>query len=186
MKANQAIYRVATMCRVLDVSTSGYYAWRRRGPSERARGDEVLMARIRAIHARSRETYGAPRVHAELAAGGVRVGLKRVARLMRRAKLRGVSRRKGVRTTIRQPEARPAPDLVQRNFAARGPDRLWVADITYIPTAAGFLFLSVVLDAYKSPGGGLGYGQSSPNRAGPGRPGDGPVATSAAGSRASL
>jgi putative transposase len=136
------------MCRVLGVSTSGYYAWRRRGASARARGDEALKGRIRAIHARSRGTYGAPRVHAELVEQGVRLSPKRVARLMREAGLRGVSRRKGPRTTIRQLNARPAPDLVERNFTAPAPDRLWVADITYIPTASGFLFLAVVVDAF--------------------------------------
>ena len=142
------MYRVATMCRVLGVSTSGYYAWRSRHSSARAREDEALKARIRAIHAYSGGTYGVPRVHVELVDQGVRVSRKRVARLMREAGLRGVSRRKGPRTTIRQPDARPAPDLVERNFTASAPDRLWVADITYIPTASGFLFLAVVLDAF--------------------------------------
>ena len=142
------MYHVATLCRVLGVSPSGYYAWQSRPRSERARQDETLTDRIRAIHERSRGTYGVPRIHAELAAAGIAVGRKRVARLMRAAGLEGVSRRKGRRTTLRDREARPAPDLVQREFAAEGPDRLWVADITYIPTWAGFLFLAVVLDAW--------------------------------------
>lgn len=106
------------------------------------------MQRIRWIHLRSRGTYGVPRIHAELADEGVRVGRKRVARLMRTAGLRGVSRRKYVRTTIREARSRPAPDLVQRNFMAAGPNRLWVADITYISTWAGNLYLAVVLDAW--------------------------------------
>jgi len=148
MKANQAIHRIATMCRMLGVSTSGYYAWRGRAPSARATSDAVLLERIRSIHAKSRGTYGVPRVHAELAAEGEHVGRKRVARLMRQAGLAGASRRKGCWTTRRDPNARPAPDLVQRAFAAQGPDRLWVADITYIPTWAGFLYLAVVLDAF--------------------------------------
>ncbi len=148
MKANQASYPVATLCRVLEVSTSGYYAWLSRPPSRRSREDVVLMQRIRWIHLRSRGTYGAPRIHAELADEGVRVGRKRVARLMRTAGLRGVSRRKYVRTTIREARSRPAPDLVQRNFMAAGPNRLWVADITYISTWAGNLYLAVVLDAW--------------------------------------
>ena len=93
-------------------------------------------------------TYGVPRVHAELEAEGVRVGRKRVARLMRGAGLAGVSRRKGARTTQHRQEARPAPDLVDRNFTAEAPDRLWVADITYVPTWAGFLYLAVALDAF--------------------------------------
>ncbi len=136
------------MCRLLDVSTSGYYAWRGRGPSDRAAGDARLLDRIRRIHATSRGTYGVPRIHAELVAEGVRLGRKRVARLMRAAGLSGVSRRKGPRTTQRREGARPAPDLVERNFTAERPDQLWVADITYIPTWVGFLYLAVVLDAF--------------------------------------
>ena len=103
---------------------------------------------IEAIHRRSRATYGVPRVHAELRAEGTRVGRKRVARLMRRAGLEGASRRKRAWTTKRDREARPAPDLVERDFSSDGPDRLWVADITYIPTWSGFLYLAVVLDAW--------------------------------------
>ncbi len=148
MKANQAVYRIATACRVLGVSPSGYYAWRMRATSARAIADATLCDRIRGIHTRSRATYGVPRVHAELRAAGTRVGRKRIARLMRAAGLQGVSRRKGCRTTIRDRDARPAPDLVQRAFTAEGPDRLWVADITYVPTWAGFLYLAVVLDAF--------------------------------------
>jgi putative transposase len=136
------------MCRVLSVSPSGYYAWRKRPLSARARADVELTAQIQAIHRESRGTYGAPRVHAELAAQGQRLGRKRVARLMRSAGVRGVSRRKQFVTTRRDEAARPAADLVQRQFAVAGPNRLWVADITYIATAAGFLFLAVVLDAW--------------------------------------
>jgi putative transposase len=146
--AHQADHRVATMCRVLGVSPSGYYAWRKRPLSARARADVQLSAQIAAIHRESRGTYGAPRVHAELAGQGVLVGRKRVARLMRHAKLHGVSRRRQFRTTQRDAMARPAPDLVQRQFAAPGPNHLWVADITYIRTGAGFLFLAVVLDVW--------------------------------------
>ena len=148
VSANQAIYRTATMCRVLEVSTSGYYAWCKRSPSARAQADAELTSRMNAIHERSHETYGAPRVHAELEAEGIQVGRKRVARLMRTAGLVGVSRRKWITTTVRDRNARPAPDLVERNFVAPGPNRLWVADITYIPTWAGFLYLAVVLDAF--------------------------------------
>ena len=136
------------MCRVLEVSTSGYYAWCKRSPSARAQADAELTSRMNAIHERSHETYGAPRVHAELEAEGIQVGRKRVARLMRTAGLVGVSRRKWITTTVRDRNARPAPDLVERNFVAPGPNRLWVADITYIPTWAGFLYLAVVLDAF--------------------------------------
>jgi putative transposase len=142
------VYRVTTMCRVLDVSTSGYYAWLKREPSRRAREEEALEERIKQIHRRSQGTYGVPRVHAELRAQGIRVSRKRVAKLMRRNELVGVSRRKPARTTIRGERQRPAPDLVNREFSAPRPDRLWVADITYVPTWAGFLYLAVVLDAF--------------------------------------
>jgi putative transposase len=133
---------------VLGVSRSGYYAWRDRPASERARRDAALSSELHVIHACTRGTYGVPRVHAELRDRGTRVGRKRVARLMRAAGLAGVSRRKGTFTTTRAKDARPVPDLVTRNFTAPGPDRLWVADITYIPTWAGFLYLAVVLDAW--------------------------------------
>lgn len=136
------------MCRVLGVSPSGYYAWRKRLLSARARADIALMAEIEAIHRVSRGTYGAPRIHAELRALGVHVGRKRVARLMRALGVQGVSRCKGPRTTVRDPAAAPAPDLVGRTFTVPGPDRLWVADITYVPTWRGFLYLAVVLDAW--------------------------------------
>jgi len=142
------MYAIATMCRVLGVSTSGYYAWLRRPPSARARADEELSLRIHAIHQRSRATYGAPRIHAELAVEGLHIGRKRIARLMNAAGLYGVSRRKWITTTTRDRAARPAPDLVERNFTAASTNRLWVADITYIPTWAGFLYLAVVLDAF--------------------------------------
>ena len=141
MSAHQAEFRIATMARVLGVSTSGYYAWRRRPASARVQADADLTARVEAIHTRSRGTYGAPRVHAELAAAGVAVSRKRVARVMRAAGIAGVSRRRVV-------EARPAPDLVERCFAADVPNRLWLADITYVPTLAGFLYLAIVLDVF--------------------------------------
>jgi len=148
VKAHQAEHRIATTCRVLGVSPSGYYAWRHRPLSGRARADVTMAAQVEAIHGQSRGTYGAPRVHAELRAEGVLVGRKRVARLMRAAGLQGVSRRKWVTTTQRDPADRPALDLVDRAFVAPGPNRLWVADITYIPTWAGFLYLAVVLDVW--------------------------------------
>ena len=147
MTAHQAIHPVAALCRTLGVSPSGYYAWGKRPLSPRARADVELSALIAGIHREWRGTYGAPRVHAELAAQGSHIGRKRVARLMRTAQLQGVSRRK-FRTTIRDEAAQPAPDLVDRQFTTAGPDRLWVADITYIPTWAGFLYLAVVLDAW--------------------------------------
>jgi putative transposase len=148
VSAHQAVYPIVTMCRVLGVSPSGYYAWRKRPPSRRTQADQILTEKIRRIHKRSQGTYGAPRIQAELADNGVLVGCKRVARLLRAADLQGVSRRKGPRTTRRQPGAQPAPDLVQRDFTATGPDELWVADITYVATWAGWLYLAVVLDAW--------------------------------------
>ncbi len=148
MSAHRAVHSITTMGRVLAVSPSGYHAWRTRAPSARARDDGQLTARIRAIHTHSRGTYGAPRIQAELAATGTRVGRKRVARLMRRAGVRGVSRRKWIRTTVRDRARRPAPDLVQRAFTAAGPNQLWVADVTYISTGTGFLDVAVVLDAW--------------------------------------
>jgi len=142
------MYPVTTMCRLLDVSTSGYYEWRKRRPSDRALEDRALMEMISEIHTMSRGAYGAPMIHAELADRGVHVGRKRVARLMKAAGLQGVSRRKGTWTTRRDADSRPAPDLVDRDFRADGPNKLWVADITYIPTWAGFLYLAVVLDVW--------------------------------------
>jgi putative transposase len=144
---NQAVFPIATMCRLLGVSPSGYYAWTQRRPSQRAQTDAALVAEIRIAHAASRGIYGAPRIHFDLAAKGIRVGRKRVARLMLAAGLAGVSRRKFVTTTVNGSD-RQAPDLVDRNFTAERPNLLWVADITYIPTWAGFLYLAVVLDAY--------------------------------------
>jgi putative transposase len=148
VRANQASFPVATMCRLLEVSTSGYYDWRDREPSARAIQDSALTEMISEIHTMSRGAYGAPMIHAELAARGVHVGRKRVARLMKEAGLQGVSRRKRTWTTSRAADYRPAPDLVERDFTADGPNKLWVADITYVPTWAGFLYLAVVLDVW--------------------------------------
>jgi putative transposase len=148
MKANQALYPVRAMCRELGVSPSGYYAWVSRGPSKRAGEEEDLTREIRTVHGRSRGTYGVPRVHADLLERGRHVGHNRVARLMRRAGLKGVSRRKGIRTIVHDAQARPAPDLVKRDFTATAPNTLWVADITYVPTWVGFLYLAVVIDVW--------------------------------------
>src|SRR5208283_512936 len=148
MKAYQATYTIAMLCRVLEVSPSGYYAWCKRSPSARRQGDLLLGDRIEALFRKSRSTYGRPRIHADLRDEGVSISGKRVARLMRERGIYGASRRKSTTTTIRNRDARPAPDLVDRKFTAERPDQLWVADITYIPTWAGFLYLAVVLDAY--------------------------------------
>jgi putative transposase len=149
MSAHQAIFPIAAMSRVLQVSKAGYYAWLKRPPSAHAAADTVLLQQIRTVHVTSRATYGVPRVHADLRADGKRHARKRIARLMRQAGLVGASRRRGhAIATRRDSNARPAPDLVDRNFSASGPNRLWVADITFIPTAAGFLYLAVVMDAW--------------------------------------
>lgn len=137
------------MCRAFGVSPSGFYAWHGRDPSARALEDARLTARIRHYHARSKGRYGAPNIHADLRdLDGARVGRKRVARLMRTEGLRGACFRKWVSTTVRDADAQPAADLVQRQFTADAPNKLWVADITYIPTCTGFLYLAVVLDAF--------------------------------------
>ncbi len=148
MKAHAGRFSIAAMCRALEVSCSGFFAWITRQPSARARADALLAEQISRIHRESHGTYGAPRIHFELTARGVRVGRKRVARIMREKGLRGVSRRKWITTTVRDRSAAVAPDLVNRNFAAAGPNQLWVADITYVATWAGFLYVAVVLDAW--------------------------------------
>lgn len=138
--------RVAVACRVLRVSTSGYYEWRGRPPSSRALADQVLTVQISEIHACSRGTYGAPRVHAELRLGrSARCSRKRVARLMRAANLCGVYRRRRRRA---EPSAPVHEDLVQRRFVADAPDRLWLTDITEHPTREGKIYLAAVLDVY--------------------------------------
>jgi len=136
------------MSRVLEASRSGFYAWQKRTPSARSRANAALLERIREVHGESDGTYGAPRVHAELAEQGPRASLNRVARVIREAEIQGVSPRKGKRTTVRAKGARPAPDLVDRDFTATGPNQVWVADITYVPTWAGFLYLAMVLDVW--------------------------------------
>jgi putative transposase len=136
------------MCRVLDVSTSGYYAWRKHPVSKHQKTDAELLERIKHFHKRSDGTYGVPRIVEDLIEEGFHVSPKRVARLMRQAGLRGVCRRNSTWTTRRSPSDRPAADLVDRDFTAKGPNQLWVADITYVPTWAGFLYLSVVLDVW--------------------------------------
>lgn len=148
MRDHQAEFPVATMCRLLEVSPSGFYAWDRRQPSARTRQDVALTVAIQASHAASDGTYGAPRILRDLRDAGHRVGQKRVARLMQAAELVGVSRRRWVTTTQRGVAATAVPDLVQREFVAAAPNQLWVADITYVPTWAGFLYLAVVLDAF--------------------------------------
>jgi putative transposase len=147
VERERAVHHLATLCRVLGVSRAGYLAWASRAPSERAAADARLLAVIVAVHRASRGTYGAPRIQADLRDEGVRCSRKRVARLMQLAGLVGVHRRRFITTTRRDPEAAHAPDLVDRSFHRDVPDRLWVADITYLPTQAGFLYLAAIVDA---------------------------------------
>jgi putative transposase len=145
----KAVYPISLLCRVLAVSRAGYYAWARRGVSARVEADRQLTEQVRRVHTRSRATYGAPRVHADLVAAGIRVGRKRVARLMRAAGLVGCRhRRRVVRTTVADPAASPAPNLVARDFHPAAPDRLWVGDISYVPTGEGWLYVAMLLDAW--------------------------------------
>jgi len=147
--ANQADFPVRTMCRVLGVSASGFYAWRERAPSQRSITNAVMTERIRQIHKDSYESYGMPRVRAELIEQGVCISRQRVARLMRLAHIRGISRRRGFTVTTRRDKRNsPANDLVKRQFRASGPNQLWVADMTYVPTWTGFLYLAVVIDVW--------------------------------------
>lgn len=144
--AERANYPVALMCRVLQVSRSGFYDWCRRPPSRRAIEADTLIRTIRTAHAASRGTYGAPRIAAELRARGMRISTKRVARLMRTARLQGTHLRRRPRSA---PPGRPtAPDLVRRSFRPPGPDRIWASDITYLNTGQGWMHLAVVLDLH--------------------------------------
>ncbi len=144
----KATYPVVLLCRVLHVARSAYYAWTRRGVSAHAQADADLAAQIAAAHARSRGTYGTPRVHAALRAAGVHTSRRRVARLMRAGGLAGCRRHRRARTTIVDPARQPATNVVARDFAASAPDRLWLGDITFVPTGEGWLYLAVLLDAH--------------------------------------
>jgi len=149
VRANQDTFPVGVTCRLLQVSTSGFYDWRDRPMSRHARKDVELSALIHATYERSHRTYGARRVHAELRETyGVRVARKRVARLMHQAGLKGVQKRRFLCSTHSGAPERWAPDLVDRNFVAARPDALWVADVTYVATAEGFLYLAIVLDVF--------------------------------------
>jgi len=159
VRANQAELPVRRQCEVLRVSTSGYYDWLDRGPSKRAQANVTLLQRIREAHLGSDETYGMPRVRAELADMGVVASRKRIARLMRDNHLYGVSRRRGwCVTTERNPRHRAAPDLVDRKFVASDINQLWVADMTYVPTWEGFLYLAVVTDVFSRKVVGWAFG----------------------------
>jgi putative transposase len=147
--AEKTNYPVAVMCLVLGVSRTGFHNWERRAPSDRVLTDAWLTEKIKQIHEQSRGVYGTPRIHAELRLEhGIRVGRKRVARLMKAAGISGVRPRKRWKTTIRIPGITPATDLVERQFKPVAPNVLWVADITYLRTGEGWLYLAAVQDAY--------------------------------------
>jgi putative transposase len=142
-------YPVTVLCRVLEVCRSGFYAWRDRPASAHSERDDALTEQIEAVFTSSRQTYGSPRVHATLQAAGERVARKRVARLMRRARLVARSRRRRTGVTTDSRHAEPiAPNLLERQFQVEAPNRVWVADITYLPTREGFVYLAVVLDLF--------------------------------------
>ncbi len=143
-----ADFPVQVMCELLGVSRGGSYAWAGRAESARAADDRALATEIRAAHEASRGRYGSPRVHAELRARGRRIGRKRVARLMRGMGLAARRRRRFRRTTDSRHAFPIAPNLLERNFTAEAPDRVWLADLTYIWTAQGWLYLAAVLDLY--------------------------------------
>jgi putative transposase len=147
--AKKAEHKIATMCRVLEVSRSGYHAWATREPSPRALEDARLTARICELFKLRREVYGSPRIWSDLVIDdGERIGRKRVERLMRQAGLSGLQEKKWRSTTIRVPGVRVAEDLLDRQFAAGAPNRCWVADITYLRTWEGWLYLVAVQDLY--------------------------------------
>ena len=149
ISAERARFPVSLQCELLGVSRSGYYDWERRAPSDRALSDAFLTEKIREIHEHNRGVYGAPRIHAELRIGeGIRVGRKRVERLMRQAGISGLVKRKRGRTTVSVQGVRVADDLVRRNFRPAGPNELWVADITYLRTWQGWLYLAAVQDTW--------------------------------------
>jgi len=144
----KALYPTAVLCQVLDVSRSGFYAWRRRRRSSRSKSDAQLAVEIRLAHKRSHGRYGSPRVHRELKARGHRVGKKRVERLMREDALQGRRKRRFRRTTDSNHVMPIAPNVLERNFETSGPNKVWVTDVTYIATAAGWLYLAVLLDLF--------------------------------------
>jgi transposase InsO family protein len=148
IEAHREEFAVKLMCRVLKVSRSGYYDWRKRKPSARDRANAKLLEAIRRIFKRSRKTYGSPRIHAELKAQGKTCGKNRVARLMRKHGIRARRPRRRVRTTNSKHSWPVAPNLLDRQFAAAAPNRKWVADLSYIDTDEGWLYLATVMDLF--------------------------------------
>jgi putative transposase len=146
--AEKATYPVKTLCQMLEVSRSGFYAWQQRKPSQRATANREIQSQIGKIHDEMKQRYGSPRMHRELVGRGYQVGRHRVARLMRAANVRARRRRSFVRTTMSRHGFAVAANLVNRKFTVRQPNRLWTTDITYVPTREGWLYLAVVLDLY--------------------------------------
>ena len=146
--AEKALFPISMLCAVLGVSTSGFYAWKKRPPSKRAKDDARLAVEVAALHKRSHRTYGSPRVHADLKASGKRVGKKRVARLMRDQGLRALQKRKFRKTTDSAHAFEVAPNVLARNFETSAPNEAWVGDVTFVATAEGWLYLAVLIDLF--------------------------------------
>ena len=155
---------VTAMCRTLEVSTAGYYAWRRRAPCARARTDEKLLEAIRRIHLDSRRTYGSPRVHAELVAEGWRVGVNRVSRLMRQSGIRVRPVKAFCRTTRSDPAHAVAPNVLGRDFVAEAANEKWVGDVTFVPTGEGWLYLATLIDLHNREVIGWAMGEHNDQR----------------------
>lgn len=148
IRSHRRVHKVTTMCRVLDVSTSGFYDWLNRGDSRRAQENRRLVQRIRHYHSASRKTYGSPRIFKDLRESGERCGLHRVARLMRQHRIQAKTARRFMITTDSRQTHQPAPDRLRRDFSASRPNQVWVSDTTFIPTRTGWLYLAVILDLY--------------------------------------
>ena len=148
IRAEKASYPVTVMCRVLEVTRSGYYAFEKRSPSEHAKADAQLLVKIRTVHERGRRKYGSPRVHEKLTAQGEHVGRHRVARLMSENGIQARRTRRFCRTTDSRHGLPVAENILDRRFAVEAPDRAWVTDITYVPTGEGWLYVAVVLDLF--------------------------------------
>ena len=148
IEGHRSLWRLPLMCRVLSVSKSGYCAWRKGRDGQRMGEDRALSVRIKAIYERSRQTYGSPRIHHALKTQGIAVGRKRVERLMKNAAICVLPARRFVVTTDSDHDQPIAPDLIQQDFTAEAPNQRWVTDITYVPTAEGWLILAAIVDLY--------------------------------------
>lgn len=148
IRAHSKQYKVSRLCQALEVSASGYYDWRDRPESARARRNRQLVTKIRLFHKASREIYGSPRIHKDLVGSGERVSENRVAKLMSQHGIQSKMTKKFVITTDSKNTLQPAPDRLKRDFAVKGPDKAWVSDTTFIPTRRGWLFLAVVIELY--------------------------------------